>query len=118
MGQFALLTEPNQPKNFNFPSRTFGNQKLKRSFQPNWFESYKWLHYDTASDSAFCFTCIKAIQHNFISSTKGEAAFTKTGFHCWKKALSKNSGFLKHEASDCHKEAADRWDQDPCICER
>lgn len=28
---------PNQPKNFKFPQRTFGNTK-KRSFQPVWFE--------------------------------------------------------------------------------
>ena len=113
MGHFELLTKPNQPKNFKFPSRVFGNQKLNRSFQPSWFESYKWLHYDVASDSAFCFTCIKAIQHNMISSTKGETAFTKTGFRCWKKAISKNSGFLKHEASDFHKEAVDRWNKIP-----
>ena len=71
------------------------------------------MHYDIESDSAFCFTCIKAIQHNLISSTKGEAAFTKTGFHCWKKALSKSGGFRKHEQSECHKEAADRWNKIP-----
>ena len=71
------------------------------------------MHYDTASDSAFCFTCIKVIQHSLISSTKGEAAFTKTGFCGWKKALEKNSGFAKHEASDCHKEAADRLNKIP-----
>ena len=34
---------PNQPKNFKFPQRTFGNTK-KRSFQPVWFEQRPWLH--------------------------------------------------------------------------
>ena len=36
---------PNQPVSFNFPKKTFGNSRKKRSFQPAWFQRYKWLHY-------------------------------------------------------------------------
>ena len=103
-----LLTEPNQPRNLKFPARSFGKQNFKRSFQPSWFDKFKWLHYDVDSDSAFCFTCTKALQHNIISSTKGEIAFTATGFQNWKKALAKDKGFHKHESSECHREAAAR----------
>ena len=43
-----------------------------------------------------------------ISSNKAEDAFTKIGYTNWKKALEKNKGFAKHQASDCHKEATER----------
>ena len=76
-------------------------------------DKFKWLHYDADSDSAFCFTCIKALQHNMISSTKGEAAFTETDFQNWKKALVKDKGFHKHESSGCYKEAVARWCEMP-----
>lgn len=40
---------PNQPKTFRFPQRTFGVKKPEqRSFQPSWFDSRPWLHYDEA----------------------------------------------------------------------
>ena len=113
-----LLTEPIQPRNLKFPARSFGKQNFKRSFQSSWFDKFKWLHYDADSDSAFCFTCIKALQHNMISSTKGEAAFTDLGFQNWKKALAKGKGFYKHESSDCHKEAAARWCDIPSTVNR
>ena len=108
-----FLTEPNQPQNFKFPARTFGNQNFKRSFQSSWSDKFEWLHYDADSDSAFCFTCIKAPQHNMISSTKGEVVFTETGFQNGKEALAKNKGLHKHESSECHKEAVARWREIP-----
>ena len=43
-----------------------------------------------------------------ISSRKADDAFTKIGYTNWKKALEKNKGFAKHQASDCHKEATER----------
>ena len=48
-----------------------------------------------------------------ISSTKGETAFTETGFQNWKKALAKGKGFNKHESSECHKEVVARWCEIP-----
>ena len=34
----SVLQGPNQPKNFKFPRKIFGNSTKKRSFQPAWFE--------------------------------------------------------------------------------
>ena len=46
---------PNQLKTFQFPPRTFSVKKLEqRSFQPSWFDSQPWLHYNEAKDLAFC----------------------------------------------------------------
>ena len=45
---------PNQPKNFKFPQRTFGNSTKKRSFQPVWFEQRPWLHYVEKTDMVLC----------------------------------------------------------------
>ena len=111
--RIQFLTEPNQPRNFKFPARTFGKQNFKRSFQPAWFDKFKWLHYDPDTDSAFCFMCIKALHHNMISSTKGEIVFTEKGFRNWKTALSKGRGFYKHKTSACHKEGLVRWKEVP-----
>ena len=96
-----------------FPSRSFGKDKsgkeIKRSFQLSWYEKYKWIHYDSLHDAAFCFTCMKAVNENLVTSTKAEDNFTKIGFTNWKKALEKGRGFDKHEQSESHKEATDRF---------
>ena len=55
--------EPNQPWRHQFPKRSFGKKNVVyHSFQPAWFDRWKWLHYDSSRDLAFCFTCIKAIK--------------------------------------------------------
>ena len=49
---------PHQPRSFNFPTRSFGKTKVvSRLFQSKWFDKYKWLHYDEAKDTAYCYTC-------------------------------------------------------------
>ena len=59
---------PNQPGElFSFPQRECGKKNGKphyRSFNANWCKKYNWLHYDEQTDKAFCFTCVKALQHN------------------------------------------------------
>ena len=101
--------KPNQPREFKFPSPHFGKEEeAGRTFQPHWFDKYSWIHYDQDSDAAFCHVCINALKKNMISSNKAEDAFTKIGYTNWKKALEKNKGFAKHQASDCHKEATER----------
>ena len=80
---------PNQPKNFKFPQRTFGNSTKKRSFQPVWFEQRPWLHYVEKTDMVLCFTCVKAIQNNMLSSTKADPQFTRIGYSNWKNAMDK-----------------------------
>ena len=107
------LNEHYQPTDIIFPSREICG--VKRRFSKTWFKNYPWLHYDRASDSAFCFTCIKATRLNAISSTKQEYAFTKKGFSNWKKATSKD-GFSAHADSQSHKEAVVRTLKAPLEC--
>jgi hypothetical protein len=108
-GLASVSQGPNQPKSFKFPTKTFGNNTKKRSFQPAWFDQRSWLHYDEETDTVFCHTCLKAIQNNMLSSTKADPAFTRIGFGNWKNAMEKKKGFQKHESSESHREAVARY---------
>jgi hypothetical protein len=100
--------KPYQPhNNITFPKTQF--KLFKRAFQSSWFDRFPWLHYDVVNDSAFCFTCIKAASQNLITSSKIEQTFVTEGFRNWKKACEKNCGFYKHQQSDCHLEATERY---------
>ena len=92
------LRGPHQPGDFKFPVTTFGHNRSagQRSFQPAWFDRYKWLHYEEKSDSAFCYTCIKAVQNNMISSSKADMAFIEKGFRNWKNATDKRKLSEQH----------------------
>ena len=104
----SSLTKPYQPgKNFVFLKTQY--KLFKRAFQSAWFDRFPWLHYDVINDAAFCFTCIKAVSQNLITSSKIEQKFVTGGFRNWKKACEKNCGFHKHQQSDCHLEAAERY---------
>ena len=95
-----------QPRKFAFPSHNFGEEV--RHFKGTWFENKNWnswLHYDITSDSAFCCTCIKAIEKNMISSKNSEKAFISEGYRNWKDAATKNRGFDKQLSSGTHREA-------------
>ena len=96
------LTQPNQPKTFDFPPRVFGSKQ--RKFQASWFDKYPWLHYDSSTDSAFCYHCVKANYTNALSASRTDQAFTTKGFTNWKKAMTKD-GFHDHELSHAHREA-------------
>lgn len=102
IGRLRTLTGPFQPKNYDFPQRLIGGRQ--RRFQSSWFEKYQWLHYDSCSDAAFCFICVKDHFSNPISPKKAESAFTSTGFSNWKKAMTKD-GFQSHDVSQAHRDA-------------
>ena len=93
-----------QPSNFCFPQREFGKTSVvKRSFQPQWFGRWPWLHYDEDRDLAFCFVCVVAYKKSHLHSIPClEQTFISTGFSNWKDAIAK---FTKHESSQCHKES-------------
>jgi len=56
----SLGEKPNQPRLLKFPQRKFCQKTpVKRSFQPQWFDRWPWIHYDESSDAAFCFLCVK-----------------------------------------------------------
>ena len=73
----CLPEQPHQPKKFKFPSRSFGQKVVKsRSFQAQWFDRFKWLHYDKEMDAAFCHVCAKAEDNGRLSgSARRDAAF-------------------------------------------
>ena len=63
------ICQPNQPFSFKFPKKTFGQTKaVQLSFQPQWFKSWTWLHYDEARDFCFCYICIQTHNEKNISS--------------------------------------------------
>ena len=99
-----LPEQPHQPKKFKFPRRSFAQKVMKsRSFQAQWFDHFKWLHYDEEMDAAFCHVCAKAEDNGRLSgSTQKDAAFLTKGFTNWKDAT---MSFTRHKVSDCHKEA-------------
>ena len=98
----TIGSSPNQPLK-KFPKSMFGKQS--RSFQSDWFEKWKWLHYDESSDSAFCFLCIRAYTEKKLANACKEKTFISIGFRTWKKAIQK---FNEHEHCKTHLEAQDR----------
>ncbi len=63
----VLGDSPHQPKEFNFPKRSFGKKTpVYGSFQSSWFTSWKWLHYLEAEDITLCFLCLKAKEKGVI----------------------------------------------------
>ena len=85
---------------FRFPKRAFGKQN--RQAKSEWFQKFKWLHYQPESDSVFCHVCVKAHKEKKLKSSKLKQSFITEGFTNWKKALELFKG---HEISDCHKES-------------
>ena len=98
--QSAIPVKKNRPfHGYSFPKRYFG--KNQRSFLLEWFKKYPWLHYNEATDSAFCFNCMTTATGGKIHSAKQDDAFISCGFTNWKNAT---TAFKKHEDSKCHKE--------------
>ena len=101
------ISVPNQPVSFNFPKRTFGKKNpVSRSFQPQWFTKWSWLHYIEAQDSVLCYICVNASLENKMSSAYVESAFLSKGFTSWKDAT---KSFSNHEQCISHKEAVLRF---------
>ena len=88
-----------------FPQRLIGGKQCR--FQTSWFDKYQWLYYDSCTDAAFCYICVRDHFSNPISPKKAESAFTTTGFINWKKEMTKD-GFRSHDISQAHKEATFR----------
>ena len=68
--------KPHQPKNFSFLKRSFGQKTVVyRSFQPNWFSKWPFLHYEESSDEVFCHTCLMACKLNRMKTGYVDPAF-------------------------------------------
>ena len=62
------------PKTYKFPKRKFGSTVItERSFQPQWCDTYKWLHYDKVADAAFCHLCMGLKEKESFSAAIGES---------------------------------------------
>ena len=47
------MTEPNQPRDFKFPKRSFGKKFPElRSFNAQWFKQFSWLHHNEVCTKA------------------------------------------------------------------
>lgn len=101
--------QPHQPAKFSFQKRAFGTKSVVfRSFQPQWFQKWSWIHYDEARDLAFCFICVKAVRSKTLKTAKTvDACFISRGYCNWKDATGERGGFSRHETSGCHKAAVE-----------
>ena len=73
-----------------------GNRE--RPCQHQWFDEFKWLHYDIRKDAVFYCYCMK---HNrkLTAEHNKEPAYISVGFRSWKKAP---ECFRDHDATICH----------------
>ena len=95
----VLLSEPFQPKDYNFPKTKFGNKLC--SFQSTWFVDFSFLHYDQVKDCVYCLPCRNRFLTSEFKNVKHvEAAFHDKRFSNWKKARESFSGHLKSECAD------------------
>ena len=102
----TIGSSPYQPRNITFPKVSFGKSKVVlRAFNVCWFDKWEWLHWDEASERAFCFTCVSAFKQKKLRSGAADAAFITKGYQNWKDAT---SSFRNHESSACHKEAVEK----------
>ena len=101
--------QPHQPAKFSFQKRAFGTKSVHfRSFQPQWFQKWPWIHYDEARDLAFCFICVKGARSKTLKTARtADASFISRGYSNWKDATGEKGGFCRHEASGCHKAAVE-----------
>ena len=78
---------PNQPRNISFPKVSFGKAKpVYRSFNVGWFDKWPWLHWDVATERAYCHTCVLAYTQNKLRSLCADPAFISRGYQNWKDA--------------------------------
>ena len=74
--------------------------KNGRCFLPKWISTYPWIIWDSELNAVLCKTCQLQFTRGGLSSTKAEAAFTRTGFKSWKKVP---QSYKQHEASEAHR---------------
>ena len=60
-------------------------------------------------DSLLCYPCNQAYAQKKLLTNNFENNFISLGFSNWKKATGKDGKFVKHENSDCHREAVEKF---------
>lgn len=89
--EFDFKAQIARLNSFQFP------KTQNRNFQLQWLNRYNWIEYSKSRDAAFCNIC-----RQFGKDIVKDKTFTSTGYSNWQKALSKNKGFDKHNASAEH----------------
>lgn len=59
---------------------------MKRSFQPQWYSKWHWLHYVLDSDVACCHMCVCVKLGKIRNLGTGDLAFVTHGYCNWKDA--------------------------------
>ena len=100
---------PNQPMHFKFPKRQFGKPKVvNRLFQYQWFEKWRWIHYDESRDLAFCHTCIMEMKTGKMKSVGNvDSVFVFRGYSNWKDASGERGALNNCERNTIHKNAVE-----------
>ena len=102
----STLDKPSQPKDhavLQATKRRVGTKSEQRSFSPQWYKDFPWIHLCICWKKVFCFYCLKCYKTGLITFTKHyETAFIVEGFHNWKKAVEHCN---RHAISECHWEA-------------
>ena len=77
--EIVIAEKYHAPENFAFPKSVVGKQQ--RSCQHHWFKNFTWLHYDTETDSVFCFLCVRAVKKGYVTGElRKEQAYISKGF--------------------------------------
>jgi len=87
---------PFQPLLNLYPQTIHKNKQ--RSFNKNWYNSYKWLEYSPSIDAAFCFYC-RCFNGNECNSSHVDSCFSVNGFKSWYR---NHERFKKHQLSKVH----------------
>ena len=58
------------------------NQPIRRSFQPCWFNTWSWLHYDEGNGTVLFF-CGKVKQEGLLKVNCKDVVFASKGFANW-----------------------------------
>ncbi|CAN7949069.1 unnamed protein product [Ixodes hexagonus] len=96
----SIVTKFHPASDYRFPKNAQG-----RACLPEWFERFRWLHYNCDSDSVLCYECVAWCTMKCENSVRGaEVTFISSGFRNWKKATEK---FRTHEKSECHSRSVD-----------
>ncbi|XP_049361584.1 uncharacterized protein LOC125826313 [Solanum verrucosum] len=90
--RYYILKKPCQPKDHKFPKTKFG--KEMRHFFPDWFNGRKWLEYSITKDVAFCLCCYLFKNECESRGYVVDAAFTKTGYRAWNKAIERFRAYV------------------------
>lgn len=76
--------------------------RYKRSFHPNWCQTYNWIEYSYSRDAIFCNECRNYAAKKNVAR---DQTFTHRGYRNWSDACSKNRGLEKHTTSTTHRNA-------------